>query len=310
MIKKDAVAHIAVCICTRKRPVMLERIIRCYAGLIVPPFTKLSLVIVENDILPACKALVSRLSERLEIAIHYRHEPRIGIPYARNKALDAADEIAATHLAFVDDDEWFDPNWLSEFWRYRETLSDEAVLQGPVISVLPPDTPAYYAQFYYTGRHKTGTMLKNSATCNVLIPLEPIRKHALRFDEIRPLAGGEDTIFFHRAHQAGIPMLACEEAQVYEEVPAERARLAWLLKRNFRVGATWGNCQKEIFHRSAIIVVASQLPNLIVRLVKVLVFAVSFRQKELIGPLLGVAKISGRMLGSVGFQIDMYKKMN
>ena len=302
--------HIAVCICTRERPQMLERIIRSYAQLHHPAGVAVSLVIIENDSAPACEGVVRQLATELGIEVHYCHEPRLGIPCARNRALDEAQSLGASHLAFADDDEWFQPDWLLAFWRCRETLGQDAVLQGPVVSVLPPGVPEYYAAFYYTGRHPTGTALEKCATNNVLMPLDLICRHGLRFDESRPLAGGEDTIFFRQAYRAGVAMLACEEAVIYEEVVADRTSVSWLIKRNFRIGATWGNYQTEQLRRNRLTAALSQLPKLVLRAVKVLLFTVTFRPKKGLASILEVARISGRILGCFGVQISAYKQVD
>ena len=302
--------HIAVCICTRERPQMLERIIRSYAQLHHPAGVAVSLVIIENDSAPACEGVVQQLAAELGIEVHYCHEPRLGIPCARNRALDEAQSLGASHLAFADDDEWFQTDWLLAFWRCRETLGQDAVLKGPVVSVLPDELPAYYAQFYYARRPATGTRLETCATNNVLIPLSFIQRHQLRFDEARPFAGGSDTIFFNRAVRKGMVILACQEAFIYEEVTADRGRISWLINRYFRNGVVWGQYQCEDLGRNRFWTALQQVPKLIYKSISCLVQLMLLRHERALKACLKASWQAGRAAGCFGLHVKSYKSVS
>ena len=303
-------AHIAVCVCTRERPHMLDRIMRSYADLLFPKDVKVTLVIIENDLKANCRDQVMQLAKDLELSVSYYCETRLGIPFARNRALDAAQSINASHIAFADDDEWFQPEWLLAFWRCREVFGKEVILQGPVISVLPPGVPEYYSEFYYTGSYTTGTILSKCATNNVLIPLEAVSRHQLRFDESRPFSGGEDTVFFNKANDLGIVMRACEEAYIYEEVMIARTRMSWLIRRNFRIGATWGNYQTEEMKRNSFIASGSQVPKLIIRFTYSALFLIALNKKNMKKWFLKFVRTSGRIIGCFGFQLEVYREVD
>ena len=72
------------------------------------------------------------------------------------------------------------------------------------------------------------------ATSNVLLDLAALR--GLAFDEAHGLSGGGDLVFFSRLFERGVAMAWAELARVREEVPRERASLAWLARRRRRVG--------------------------------------------------------------------------
>ena len=58
------------------------------------------------------------------------------------------------------------------------------------------------------------------------------------FDPARGRSGGEDSAFFADFLGAGGRIAFAEDAVVHEVVPPERARLAWLLRRRYRMGQT------------------------------------------------------------------------
>jgi len=68
-----------------------------------------------------------------------------------------------------------------------------------------------------------------TGTGNVLIDTRPIK--ALRFNRAFGQTGGSDTEFFLRLHDAGHAMHWASDALVYEDIPADRAQTAYMLKR-------------------------------------------------------------------------------
>ena len=68
-------------------------------------------------------------------------------------------------------------------------------------------------------------------TCNVLVDLADPAAGRLRFDPVRGRSGGEDSAFFAGFLAAGGKIAFAPLAVVHENVPSDRARLAWLLRR-------------------------------------------------------------------------------
>jgi glycosyltransferase involved in cell wall biosynthesis len=73
---------------------------------------KIVVVVVDNEGEPNNQALVEDFSPRCHFPVHYIHEPRRGIPQARNAALEKCRSLRADWLAFTDDDCWVSPTWL------------------------------------------------------------------------------------------------------------------------------------------------------------------------------------------------------
>ena len=136
---------------------------------------------------------------RLGLDLRYIAEPRPGIPYARNAALDAA---TASHdwLCFIDDDEVPTEFWLDGLLATQRRTGAECVA-GEVVPVFPPDTPAWIVRgpFFGSARHAGGTGIVVPSTGNAMIGRDAVLRLGLRFDTMLGAAGGEDTLFFRQA---------------------------------------------------------------------------------------------------------------
>ena len=101
----DAV-NVAICVATFRRPDGLQRLL---AGIAAQAFRKqprprVRIIIVDNEASDSTAAACHAAAVELGIELKYVAEPRIGIPYARNAALDAV-TAADDWLCFIDDDE-------------------------------------------------------------------------------------------------------------------------------------------------------------------------------------------------------------
>ena len=108
---------------------------------------------------------------------------------------------------------------------------------GPVAALYGPQAPAWLRQ---ADLHSTRPAIRADGridtgyTCNVLLRRSAVGAH--RFDPALGRSGGEDSDFFHRLHRGGAELRFCPEGWVFEQVPEQRARLGWLVRRAFRSG--------------------------------------------------------------------------
>jgi len=228
-----------------------------------PLHLDVSLLIVDNgpaDEHSAVAAIVDHARcEHPNLSIRLVHEPGPGISFARNRALteglahlehisarDHARPPAPAFLAFVDDDERASPDWLLHLVRTALRFDADAVA-GPVAPHFHTQAPPWLADsdlFARTDR-PTGQPLPWAFTGNVLIRTAALRdflaNQPTAFDERLALVGSEDRHFFQRWTRAGRSLVWCQEALVEEDLPAERASVAWLAARKRRVAraACW-----------------------------------------------------------------------
>jgi GT2 family glycosyltransferase len=231
--------RVALCAATYRRPEGLARLLDAIAALQSPqvPDLVLSVVIVDNSSAAEARAQVAAAGDRCPWPLYYIAEPRRGITFARNAALDQARALGCDFAAFIDDDEAPAPLWLAALLA-AQRRSGATVILGAVEPVFPPQTPDWLiaGRFFETHAFADGAEIQDAHTANVLIDLRQLTALGLRFDHRYALTGGEDTMLFRDLLDAGGRIVYAADAVVYETVPASRARLTWLLRRWYRTG--------------------------------------------------------------------------
>ncbi len=224
-------------ICTYQRP-ELEETLRSLFALHVPRDLEVRLIIADNDAAPSARALVEELSRISPFAIRYVHCPKSNISIARNACLTESD---ADYLAFIDDDEIADPQWLSLLFSAALMTGADAVL-GPVHAVYGSDAAGWMrsGDFHSTMPVWVHGQIKTGYTCNVMLDMRSPAIAGRRFALALGQSGGEDTHFFSAVTAAGGRIEFAPGALVREKVPEKRASFTWLAKRRFRSGQTHG----------------------------------------------------------------------
>jgi len=239
--------HVAICALTFHRPGGLESLLDGLQSLDLPAGATLRVVIVDNDPLGSGGPVVERLRERFHFPVHYEIETRRGIPFGRNRAVAIALDHGADFVAFIDDDERPDPDWLEALLRTQRATGAD-VVTGPVQPVFESEPAPWVVQgrFYERPRFATGTEIGYARTSNVLIArhLLPPKGHA--FNEAMGLNGGDDTHFFMRARMHGARIVWADDAWVSEVVPDSRVSTRWLLRREYRRGNTLSLCLRDL----------------------------------------------------------------
>jgi len=236
MAYKDRFMLIDVAICTFRRDSLRDSL-RSVAAQVLPPGIGLRVLVADNDEVPSARPLVLRSAAEFGLDCRYLHAPARNISVARNACLDAAE---APFMAFLDDDEDAEPDWLAQLLAAQQRGGADVVF-GPMLARYGADAPAWAPAadlhsirpvFRAQGRIETGY------TSNVLI-----RRAAVgdcRFDPCLGRSGGEDTVFFAALYAAGCRLGYAPAAVVHEDVPNQRLRLRWVLTRAFRSGQVHG----------------------------------------------------------------------
>jgi glycosyltransferase involved in cell wall biosynthesis len=189
-----------------------------------------SIVVVDNDSSGPARDIVFQLREELGLEISYEIEPVQTIPAARNHALILAH---GNYIAIIDDDEFPPPYWLVTLYRAIQTFDVDGAL-GPVYPFFREKPPAWLVRSRTCERPviRTGTLLDwlQTRTGNVLLKKEIISRGNLSFNMAME-TGGSDHWFFRDAIDKGFRFVATEEAPVYEQVPPERFKKSYYVKR-------------------------------------------------------------------------------
>jgi succinoglycan biosynthesis protein ExoM len=233
---------VSICVATFRRPRGLARLLDSLARLTLPKDLVVEIIVVDNDAVGEARSQALAVSEAAENA-RWFVEPRQNISLARNRAVS---EARGRWLAFIDDDEVADENWLAAFWAEVESGAGDGFF-GPVLPRL--DTVAIpwlgVETFFSRRRHPSGKRIEacETSTSNALV------LHSLfadcRFDPTWGRTGGEDSEIFDRMLAAGARFLWCDEAIVCETIPASRYRLGWLAQRAFRGGMSFTRLQRQ-----------------------------------------------------------------
>lgn len=209
---------VSVVLCTRDRP---QRLVQALSLLLAQTYPCFEVVVVDNA--PDHGAVRQLLGERFhsESRVRYVPEPRPGLSVARNRG---ARHARGEFVAFIDDDEQPDSNWLLHLIQAFSVADDVAAVSG---AILPAElqTPAqmWFEQY---GGHSKGRGLEpavfdpaSHARQSPLFPVPPFgaggnmafRAATLRavggFDEVlgagTPVAGAEDTAILLELMLAG-----------------------------------------------------------------------------------------------------------
>lgn len=189
-----------------------------------------SIVICDNDNEQSAKPVIDEFIRTSVINVTYCVEPKQNIALARNRALNHA---SGAFVAFIDDDEFPDKDWLVALFTACEEYDADGVL-GPVRPHFDQSPPSWIikGRFCERPQYSTGTILHwmQTRTGNVLIRGSVLDDVTVPF---RPEFGngGEDDDFFRRVMERGRRFVWCNEAIVYEVVPPERWTRWYLLKR-------------------------------------------------------------------------------
>jgi len=224
------IPHITVCICTFKRPELLGQILESVAKQETNGLFTYSVVISDNDRAESARSTVENFRSRSGMEVTYAVEPEQNIALARNRALANA---RGEYVALIDDDEFPVSDWLLKLLASCNEHKSAGVL-APVLPKFEKPQPSWFVKgrFYCRPEHSTGTVMHwtETRTGNVLLRrsilaglAEPFRR---QFG-----SGSEDTDFFQRMQAAGHIFTWCNEAPVYEVVPADRCTRKYMLRR-------------------------------------------------------------------------------
>jgi succinoglycan biosynthesis protein ExoM len=235
--------RLTVCACTHRRPEGLRALL---AGLAAERFAALArprfdVVIVDNEGSAEARASCEEIRRTTDLAVRYVHEPKRGIPHARNACLDhvAAD---AEFFAMIDDDEVPEPDWLEQL-LLAQARSGADVVRGAVVPAFPDGAPAWIREGGFFGWPNAGRRavadgaeLASASSNNVLVRCAAVRSRSLRFDPTLTFTGGSDALFFRQMKLAGCKIVYASDARVREIVPPERARFSYLWRVHYKQG--------------------------------------------------------------------------
>lgn len=221
--------HIAVCVCTYKRPELLSRSLETVCAQRTDGLFTYSIVVADNDKDESARAAVAQVASRFPVAVKYCVEAQQNIARARNRAVENA---TGDFVAFIDDDEFAIKEWLLTLFNTILQYGADGVL-APVNPHFDDGAPQWVIKggFYNRPVHPTGMVLRwpQCRTGNVLLKKELFAGDAQPFNP--ECLSGEDQDFFRRKIEQGHSFIWCHEAPAFEVVPPVRWKRGFLVRR-------------------------------------------------------------------------------
>ncbi len=237
--------HITVCICTFKRPHLLKHLLEKLNNQQTEMLFTYSVVVADNDSARSAEQVVTAFCSTTALPVTYCVEPQQNIALARNKALQHAQ---GDLIAFIDDDEFPEKDWLSSLFKAYVAYKADGVL-GPVMPRFEHDPPGWVTKgrFFDRPTYPTGRILAwhEARSGNALFRKSILNGVDTPFRASFGTAG-EDIDFFRRMMEKGCFFVWCDEAVVHEVVPPSRCTRRYLLKRAVLRGS---NFPKHPRHR-------------------------------------------------------------
>ncbi|PEA37634.1 hypothetical protein CON45_17550 [Priestia megaterium] len=244
---------IAICVCTYKRVNLLDKLIN---SLIVAREVfitnrneedfNVQVIIVDNDPEMSAESKVNYFMKDNPF-INYYCESKSGLVMARNKCLEIGINNEYDYLAFIDDDEYVDKNWLDCMYKSLITTGAHIVF-GKVETVYPPGCEEWIIKggFFDKLQYADGTKNIISATANVLLDVSIVRKEKEYFDLTFNTTGGEDTYLFKSYLKKGYQSVWCQSGIVYDLVAVERLKEKYIYLRAYTSSYTYSEIQQKL----------------------------------------------------------------
>lgn len=159
--KKSAITYILIGCCTYKRPEKLKTLLENLQKINYPKDIKTEILIADNDIEKSGESIVENFHSKIKI--HYFSEPAKGLSNARNKILKEGINLGASHIAFIDDDEIADTNWLLNHIDFYNKFENIYISSGPTYKKFVNNYPDYIINnkiFQVNESKKLGTIKK------------------------------------------------------------------------------------------------------------------------------------------------------
>ncbi len=225
---------ISVIIPTFKRPQQVQMAIK--SVLLQKDVQALvEIVVVDNDPDASAKAVVQGMECGKRWTIVYGHEPEPGVATVRNTALRLAQ---AKRIVFLDDDQTAAPGWLKAIMEVQAQTNADLVF-GPVKGRIAADVPhkSYIEErFSAFGPAESGLIDKYYGCCNSMLKRGKFFSDMPVFNPITNETGGEDDELYSTVQRQGGVIAWAAEALVYEEIPPQRATVAYSISKAFAFG--------------------------------------------------------------------------
>jgi glycosyltransferase involved in cell wall biosynthesis len=214
---------VTIALFTCHRPWMLGEALASIDRLIADEFT-LEILVVDNASQESTRRLVTEFARTSKHPVRLVCEEKPGLSCARNRAIR---EAHSEWIAFFDDDQLAEPEWLQEMVHLAR--AERCLVVGGTLRLkLPSDCSRHFGPVC---RKLLGEFVGGAIPRRYTRTFTPgfghILVHLSVFDQVgdfdeRLVAGGEDFDVYNRIRKAGIVTWYCPAAVAYHVIPSYR----------------------------------------------------------------------------------------
>jgi succinoglycan biosynthesis protein ExoM len=261
--------------------------------------------VVDDDPAASAEATATAMAGAFELGLRYTCSGSGNISIARNQAIELGSQVG-DWLALIDDDCLPEVDWVRELVAVQAATGADCV-SGACVDDPPPGAPGWLSEEPFLDELSTGV---DGATTdegylkNTLVSAAFLREHGIRFDLALGVASGEDAMFVHDLHRAGVDRRFAAKALVHEQVPEARATLGYQLRRRFWYGNTEAVTSIASGNASRARMVAGGLKKSALGAVHPVRRLVAGGSAQWRFGLSEVLRGVGRVLGALGYKVD------
>lgn len=230
--------NISIAICTYNRKEMLHQALDSLVKQKNDKKFNYEIVIVDDGSTDGTKKMVEKFKRSAPIPLRYIYQPGKGVAAARNLSVK---EAKGDWVAFFDDDQIADRNWLKELYSTATKRGADCVGGPRFLSIsdeklqkIHPVCRALLGEIVVKKEERKNNRKWYPDTGNILIKREVFYKVGM-FDESL-ISGGEDLDFFRRVRRRSLKVWVTQKAIVHHMIPQYRLEKDFLIMRAFRSG--------------------------------------------------------------------------
>lgn len=228
-------SFVSVVVCTYNRKNLLKS---CLNSIYAQNYwkSKFEVIIIDGGSTDGTEELCKQFPN-----IRFFVERKHGLAYARNKGAELA---KGSIIAYTDDDCIADKNWLKNLAEGFQFSQSIVGVGGPVYPLHPEIIPQKIHVKAALGLYDNGENIKpvdGIITSNAAFKKEVFK--TIKFDETlgvtrrgKLILCGEDTQFCQEITNHGYKLLYTPHAKVYHQIPKERIRTPYIVKRAIHTG--------------------------------------------------------------------------
>ncbi len=241
-----ALPLISVSLCTHNRCELLKKTLLSLEKQQTGNLFVFEVIVIDDGSTDNTRDFLAEFAKHTSLTFRYIYENGIGVGGARNSGIV---EARGEWVAFIDDDEIAEPDWLQKLAETAFTYDADCV-GAPVLMHIPDGNPAapVGAARKLLGEnpgmkrpHGKNSLLDKRLIYNMPSTGNSLVKREL-FDRIgmfnSSLSYGEDMDFFRRARKNGYRIVRSPDAIVRHLIPPERLESSFLLPLAARSGAS------------------------------------------------------------------------